>query len=45
MGELGEGVGNLFEMPRMGFFFSVRIFFLLEILSMDVVCIILEYTS
>lgn len=45
MGELGEGVGNLFQMPRLGFFLSVWIFFLLEILSMDVVCTIVEYQS
>lgn len=45
MEELGKGVGNLFQMPRLGFFFSVHIFDLLEILSMNVVCNISEYKS
>lgn len=48
-GELGEGVGNLFQMPRLIFFlcvFLVQIFgFPFEILSMDVVGTISEYRS
>lgn len=45
MEELGEGVGNLFQMPRLGFFFSPQIFDLLEILSMNGVCTISECKS
>lgn len=43
MRDLGERVGNLFQMPRMGFFFSLWILLFLKFCL--VVCTVSEYRS